>query len=598
MLRRMLLVLVLVAVAVPAFGQIVDTAWVRTWANAYYCNIAACSSGNIVACGTFFSGENAYYCARSYYANGDTVWSMLLSKSSDYSYPYYTIDSHDNLYLIDSRSMDCIAAKILPSGDTAWYRIYHNSSNPSYVARGHSIAADDTGNVYIVGEEERVVNKYQIFIRKYYSNGDMAWTRIYWDGNAITESKALYMAIDHQGNVIISGIYDDGLGLFSDNILVLKYSPAGTLLWHRIITNSGNDQPSKITIDDLDNIYITGNLADGNGGNLITAKYSPTGNLIWSFVYSGPGALGDNPIGIVVDSSYSAYVTGSASLTNGISIITIKYTPDGDTAWSRSYSAPQGYGSSGRGIAMDMSGYIYVSGNYIHDLVTIKYDSDGNMLWAMHFGDGQNLECWGMEIDHNENVYLAGRRTTANHGSFLIKYLQIIPGAISGFVTSASDDSPISQAIVKAKMNGIEVLRDTTDLNGNYLIPFLRPGNYSLELTRVGFVYQEVNNINVLQAETTIVDIQMAPYIPLPYVTGDVNNTNSFTGLDITYSVRFFKGSPPPPYSADCPPHGTWYVAGDVNGSCSFSGLDITYMVRFFKGGPAPIPCPDCPPVS
>jgi hypothetical protein len=80
------------------------------------------------------------------------------------------------------------------------------------------------------------------------------------------------------------------------------------------------------------------------------------------------------------------------------------------------------------------------------------------------------------------------------------------------------------------------------------------------------------------------------------YVPGDINNSNTFTGLDITYAVRFFKGGPLPPYSCECPPGHTWYVSGDVNGSCTFTGLDITYMVRYFKGGPAPIPCPDCPP--
>jgi CubicO group peptidase (beta-lactamase class C family) len=80
------------------------------------------------------------------------------------------------------------------------------------------------------------------------------------------------------------------------------------------------------------------------------------------------------------------------------------------------------------------------------------------------------------------------------------------------------------------------------------------------------------------------------------YVVGDANGDTNFTGLDVTYSVRYFKGGPPPPYSCDCPPHGVWYVAGDVNGSCSFTGLDITYMVRYFKSGPPPIPCPDCLP--
>ncbi|HBC46299.1 MAG TPA: hypothetical protein DEO84_02515 [candidate division Zixibacteria bacterium] len=82
------------------------------------------------------------------------------------------------------------------------------------------------------------------------------------------------------------------------------------------------------------------------------------------------------------------------------------------------------------------------------------------------------------------------------------------------------------------------------------------------------------------------------------YVVGDVNNNHIFSGLDVTYSVRYFKGGPAPFYSCECPPGSghSWYVAGDVNGSCTFSGLDVTYMVGYFKGRAAPFPCPDCPP--
>jgi hypothetical protein len=79
------------------------------------------------------------------------------------------------------------------------------------------------------------------------------------------------------------------------------------------------------------------------------------------------------------------------------------------------------------------------------------------------------------------------------------------------------------------------------------------------------------------------------------YVTGDANNNSVFNGIDVTYSVTYFKGGSVPPYSCDC--NGTvWYVAGDVNGNCSFNGIDVTYMVSYFKGGSAPIPCPSCPP--
>ena len=82
------------------------------------------------------------------------------------------------------------------------------------------------------------------------------------------------------------------------------------------------------------------------------------------------------------------------------------------------------------------------------------------------------------------------------------------------------------------------------------------------------------------------------------YIVGDANNSRNLNGLDVTYGVSYFKGGPQPPFTCDCPPHGSWFVAGDANGSCTFNGLDISYLVSYFKGGPAPTPCPDCPPAA
>jgi len=81
------------------------------------------------------------------------------------------------------------------------------------------------------------------------------------------------------------------------------------------------------------------------------------------------------------------------------------------------------------------------------------------------------------------------------------------------------------------------------------------------------------------------------------YVVGDANSSGGYDGLDITYSVNYFKGGSAPPYSCECTPGNTWHVSGDVNASCSYNGLDVTYGVAYFKGGPDPMPCVDCPPV-
>ncbi len=81
------------------------------------------------------------------------------------------------------------------------------------------------------------------------------------------------------------------------------------------------------------------------------------------------------------------------------------------------------------------------------------------------------------------------------------------------------------------------------------------------------------------------------------YVPGDVNGSDSYNGLDITYGVNFFKGGAAP-VCPDCPPCNSWNYCGDVNGSCSYNGLDITYGVAYFKGGPGPNPCASCPPIG
>jgi len=82
------------------------------------------------------------------------------------------------------------------------------------------------------------------------------------------------------------------------------------------------------------------------------------------------------------------------------------------------------------------------------------------------------------------------------------------------------------------------------------------------------------------------------------YVVGDVNWSGGFNGLDVIYSVNYFKGGSPPIFVCECTAGNIWYVSGDVNSSCNFNGLDVTTMVNYLKGGSPLLSCPDCPPVT
>ena len=92
-------------------------------------------------------------------------------------------------------------------------------------------------------------------------------------------------------------------------------------------------------------------------------------------------------------------------------------------------------------------------------------------------------------------------------------------------------------------------------------------------------------------------------YFPPPcdYLLGDVNSDGIANGVDVMFSVNYFKyGGGPPLDSCNCSPIAfPFFAAGDVNGSCSFNGVDILYMVNYYKGIVPPFDaCDYCPPGS
>lgn len=113
-----------------------------------------------------------------------------------------------------------------------------------------------------------------------------------------------------------------------------------------------------------------------------------------------------------------------------------------------------------------------------------------------------------------------------------------------------------------------------------------------------------------LKGQASIVDSNYVVYQPVliegsilleipecDYVFGDANNDGYFNGLDVVYSVSYFKGfGSPPPTDCYCGVHGFYGSNADANGDCLLNGLDIVYSVSALKGtGPMPLGCPDCP---
>ncbi|MGB2989251.1 MAG: SBBP repeat-containing protein, partial [Candidatus Zixiibacteriota bacterium] len=293
------------------------------------------------------------------------------------------LDGSGNVYVtglsVGSGTLyDYATIQYYANGDTAWVRRYNGPGND--LDRAYAIAVDGSGNVYVTGLSEGSGTSRDYATIKYYPDGDTAWLRRY-NGPGNYHDCAYAIAVDGSGNVYVTGL-SEGSGTY-DDYATIKYDPDGEAAWVRRYDGPGNhnDWAHAIAVDGSGNVYVTGESWGGTyyTPNYATIKYYPNGDTAWVRRYDGPGNGYDRAYGIAVDGSGNVYVTGySDGSGTSIDYATIKYCPGGDTAWVRRYNGPGNDYDEAYAIAADGSGNVYVtgrsrgSGTY-YDYATIKY---------------------------------------------------------------------------------------------------------------------------------------------------------------------------------------------------------------------------------
>jgi hypothetical protein len=141
------------------------------------------------------------------------------------------------------------------------------------------------------------------------------------------------------------------------------------------------DYAYAIAVDGSGNVYVTGySIGSGSGRDYATIKYLPDGDTAWVVRYNGLANDHDEAWALAVDNSGNVYVTGRSVGSGTLwDYATIKYQSNGDTAWVRRYNGPAGNGNDHAvALAVDSSGNVYVTGESKgdgtgYDYCTIKY---------------------------------------------------------------------------------------------------------------------------------------------------------------------------------------------------------------------------------
>jgi len=363
-----------------------------------------------------------------YDASGNYLWAKSIGSTiDDYGFSI-AVDDAGNVYLTGffsgtadfnpgagtanltsvGSSWDIFFAKYDTAGNYLWAKSIGSTS----FDLGRSIAIDGGGNVYVTGYFNGTadfnpgagiamlssVGSSDIFFAKYDAAGNYLWAKSI---GSTSSDNGFSIAFDSISNVYLTGYFSgtadfdpgaDTANLISVgsnwDIFFAKYDATGNYLWAKNISNAFYNEGRSIDVDDMGNVYVTGNYIDtadfdpGAGtANFISvgqydiffAKYDAAGNYLWA--KSIGSTTSDVGQCIAVGNTGNVYVIGSFS-----------GTADFDPGAGNANLTPIGIG----------------------DIFFAKYDAAGNYLWAKSIGSISSDIGRSIAVDGSGNVYLTG----------------------------------------------------------------------------------------------------------------------------------------------------------------------------------------------
>ena len=315
--------------------------------------------------------------------------------------------------LVLAGNTDLFVTKFDSAGNVLWAKSAGGTGG-DYTT---GVAAGPSGSIFISGDFSSpsitfgsvTLANPGVFLVRYNSDGSVAWARgSGGENSALSEG----VSVDAAGNSYASGEYWADTIIFSPVTLVntkagagdvylVKYNPAGDVLWAKSTGGFGNDYAQAVAVDGAGNASVGGtfhsswiifdsvtlvNPDSAVHTGIFLARYDPNGNVLWA--RKGDAQYDDQTGAVAVDGSGNSYIAGNFNCD------TIRFGPV-----KLANTVP-----------------------YYTDIFIAKYDAGGNILWATHASGADNEDTYTITCDPAGNVYTGGfyRGTTVTFGNTVI----------------------------------------------------------------------------------------------------------------------------------------------------------------------------------
>lgn len=319
--------------------------------------------------------------------------------------------------------------------DSAGNKVWAKRAGGIYDDSAVDIAADSAGNVYFTGWYRNAATFGNLtapmashsdanpYVVKYDTNGNAVWLKVgtgnndgFGRGVEVDAAGNVLMAADVSGTTTFDGVVFQTFQVRFDVVLI-KYSPAGTLLWAKTggNQNNANDIVRCTAVDKQGNVFISGQFATTFSIDNVTitgssydfdiylAKFNAAGALQWlklirSTGYEIPFDLAVDNLGNPHLAGYDFGATFGATTLTGSGAFLAKFDPAGNAIWAKRFNqqTDANYSADNASVSIDASGNIYylseVYGTKTFGNFTINATSNNLSIFLAGFNSAGTIE--------------------------------------------------------------------------------------------------------------------------------------------------------------------------------------------------------------